>query len=318
MSAPSRRQLGGPGRSRAVSGRGVLVATLVLVSSLTAALAWRAAQAPAGSPLQRSVTDQLAAAVGQVEDAIAGGIADAPRVSLPGDPPGYVRVRRPDVPPGPRRVGIQAGHWKTQEAPPELGRILTQTGTSWNGLTEWEVNIDVAERVAGLLRDKGLVVDVLPTTIPPGYLADAFVALHADGDGVGDKSGYKVSHSTRRTPFEDRLVADVRAEYEAATGLDFDAAGITRNMTGYYAFAWSRVRYSAAPHTPSAILEMGFLSNDHDRGLMTAQADEVATGIANGILRFLDEVPPATLFGQDLLLPPAPAFRPASPSPSAP
>ncbi|MFN2519865.1 MAG: N-acetylmuramoyl-L-alanine amidase [Candidatus Limnocylindria bacterium] len=263
------------------------------------------------------MTDQVAAAVEQVGDAIGGALPDAPTVSLPGDPPGYIRVRRPDVPPGPRRVGIQAGHWKTQEAPSALGRLLTQTGTSWDGVDEWEVNLDIAERVAVLLRDKGLAVDVLPTTVPPGYLADAFVSLHADGDGTGAKSGYKIAHSTRRTSFEDRLVADLRDEYESATGLEFDATGITRNMTGYYAFAWSRVRYATAPHTPSAIVEMGFLSNDNDRALMTEGADQVAAGIASGILRFLDEVPQQKLFGQDLLLPPTPA-RPASPSPSAP
>lgn len=274
-------------------------------------------QAPTRSQLERSVTDQVAAAVEQVGDAIGGALSDAPTVSLPGDPPGYIRVRRPDVPPGPRRVGIQAGHWKTQEAPPALGRLLTQTGTSWDGVDEWEVNLDIAERVAVLLREKGLAVDVLPTTVPPGYLADAFVSLHADGDGTGGKSGYKIAHSTRRTSFEDRLVADLRDEYESATGLEFDATGITRNMTGYYAFAWNRVRYATAPHTPSAILEMGFLSNDGDRALMTEGADQVAAGIASGILRFLDEVPQQKLFGQDLLLPPTPA-RPASASPSAP
>ncbi len=301
-----------------MSGLGLLAAALVLATSVAVAFAWRAAQIPTASELRRSVTEQVAAAVEQVGDAIGGALPEAPAVTLSGDPPGFVRVRRPDLPSGPRRVGIQAGHWKTEEAPPALGRILTQTGTNWEGLSEWELNLDIAERVAALLREKGLAVDVLPTTVPPGYLADAFVALHADGDGTGEKSGYKIAHSNRRTPFEDRLVADLRDEYQAATRLDFDAAGITRDMTGYYAFAWSRVRYAAAPHTPSAILEMGFLSNDRDRALMTARADEVAGGIANGILRFLDESPRAALFGQDLLMPPAPALRSGSPAPSVP
>ena len=77
----------------------------------------------------------------------------------------------------------------TNHVPPELQRLETQTGASWAGYNEVDINLDVAQRVARLLERKGLLVDVLPTTIPAGYVADAFVALHADSDGVGEKSG---------------------------------------------------------------------------------------------------------------------------------
>ena len=49
----------------------------------------------------------------------------------PGDPPGYTRIPAPSVEPGPRRVGIQIGHWQTDNVPPELRRLEIQTGTSW-------------------------------------------------------------------------------------------------------------------------------------------------------------------------------------------
>lgn len=228
----------------------------------------------------------------------------------------YTRIPRPVLAAGPRRVGIQAGHWETDKAPPELWRLLTQTGTSWNGIREVEVNLDVAKRVRKVLEPLGLVVDVLPTTIPPGYVADAFVALHGDGDGNGANSGFKMAFSSRRTPYESALLRSIKIHYAAATGLSYDGQKVSRQMLGYYAMSWQRNKYSTAPHTPSVILEMGYVSNDNDRELLVDRADVVAAGIAEGILRFLEDHPREKLFGQDLLVPAIPQFRAAAPSAS--
>src|ERR687887_139923 len=75
-----------------------------------------------------------------------------------------------------RWAGPQVGHWHIDELPDELRRLTGQTGTSWGGVAEWQVNLDVANRVAAILRGRGYVVDVLPTSIPPSYLADVFLA----------------------------------------------------------------------------------------------------------------------------------------------
>ncbi len=231
-------------------------------------------------------------------------VAAAGAKTAPGDPPGWVRIPKPAVPAGPRRVGIQAGHWRTSEAPPELRQLLAQTGASFGEITEWEMNLEIAERVAEILRAKGIVVDILPTIIPAGYVADAFVALHSDGDETGEKNGFKLAHSTRRTPHEDALQRSLTAEYGAATGLAYDPQGVSRNMTGYFAFSWSRVRYATSPFTPSVILEMGFLTNRHDRNLIVNEQELLANAIASGILKFLDATPREALFGQDLVVPP--------------
>lgn len=232
------------------------------------------------------------------------------------DPPGYTRIARPVLQANePRRIGIQAGHWLAGQAPPELSVLVTQTGTSWAGVYEWEINLDIAQRVASILRPQGYVVDVLPTTIPRGYLADAFVSLHGDGDGTGAKSGYKLAHGSRRGPYEDALMRAIIDAYGPATGLAYDQAGVSRNMLNYYAFNWRRYQHSAAPHTPAVIVEMGFVSNANDRHLMTARADLVAQTIADGILAFLEAHPRETIFGQDLLIPP---FRRGTPAPSVP
>src|SRR5688572_12485349 len=173
-----------------------------------------------------------------------------------------IRIPKPAMPSGPRRIGIQVGHLDTDKVPAELGsRIVFQTGTSWAGVDEVDVNLDIAERVKAQLIARGYAVDIIPTTVPPGYLADVFLALHMDGDETQQKSGFKIAHGSRRGPYEDRLVSLLREEYAKQTGLEWDAAGISRNMSGYYAFNWGRYQHAAAAHTPAAILEMGFLSS---------------------------------------------------------
>jgi N-acetylmuramoyl-L-alanine amidase len=226
-----------------------------------------------------------------------------------------IRIPRPNVI-GPRRVGIQVGHWKTDEVPAELGtRIIQQTGTSWAGVKEVDVNMDIAKRVSAALTARGYAVDILATTIPVGYLADVFLALHADGDGTGENSGFKMAHGSRRGPYEDKLVSLIRDEYAKATNLAWDGLHVTRNMSAYFCFNWGRYQHAAAPHTPAAILEMGYLSNDADRELLTEHPDIVASAIVAGIQRFLDDVPRTKIFGEDLIVPPQP-IRPTLPPPS--
>jgi N-acetylmuramoyl-L-alanine amidase len=227
-----------------------------------------------------------------------------------------IRIPVPkNVPTGPRRVAIQAGHWKTDEAPDELRRLIPQTGAEWEGVTEVEINLDIAQRVGVILNSKGIAVDILPTTIPVGYVADAFVALHADSDGVGVNSGFKMAHGSRRGPYEDALLDDIKNAFGAATHLDYDALHITSNMRGYFAFNWSRFQHAVAPHTPAVILEMGYVSNDDDRALMLDHADVLASAIASGVMKFLDETPRSKIFGQELVVPAFPA-RPQRPSPT--
>jgi N-acetylmuramoyl-L-alanine amidase len=225
-----------------------------------------------------------------------------------------IRIPVPkNVPTGPRRVAIQAGHWKSDEAPDELRRLIPQTGAEWEGITEVEINLDIAQRVGVILNSKGIAVDILPTTIPIGYVADAFVALHADSDGVGENSGFKMAHGARRGPYEDALLNDIKNSFGVATGLDYDATHVSNNMRGYYPFSWSRFQHAVAAHTPAVILEMGYISNDDDRALMLDKPDVLAAAVADGVMKFLNETPRSKIFGQDLVVPAFPS-RPARPS----
>jgi hypothetical protein len=192
-------------------------------------------------------------------------------------------------PPGQKRVGLQAGHWMTSDVPNELRRL--SPGTSGGGIQEWEINLLLATRTAALLEDAGVLVDLLPTTIPPRYRAHLFLSIHADGDTSGQLHGYKIARPgfSSIPAADDDLVRTLYREYGAATGMARDDdAHISRRMTFYYAFNTRRYAHAIDLGTPSALIEAGFLTNATDRAFLSGQTDVAARGIANGVLRFLE------------------------------
>jgi len=198
----------------------------------------------------------------------------------------------------PWRVGIQAGHWKIADVPDEQYRLRGDTGAQWKKLTEAGVNLDIATRVQKQLQDAGITVDLLPATVPAGYDADAFVAIHADDGGGADSSGWKISTPWRSSPASRRLRDDIAQSYGSASRLPEDRYGISYNMRGYYAFSWTRYEHAVAATTPSAIIETGFLTSAADRKLIVDDPERAARGISTGIIAFLGELsrmPPEAL-----------------------
>ncbi len=187
----------------------------------------------------------------------------------------------------PWRVGIQAGHWKIDELPPEQVRLRGDTGAQWGALTEAQVNLAIARQVAVQLEQAGIIVDLLPATVPPGYDADAFVAIHADDGGGSPEAGWKIASPWRSSEASRRLRDSVASAYALTTGLPLDRYGVSYNMRGYYAFSWTRFFHAVAPSTPSAIIETGFLTSAADRRIIVEDPDRAARGISLGIIMFL-------------------------------
>lgn len=192
-------------------------------------------------------------------------------------------------PAGPKRVGLQAGHWEYADAPDELAELRSNPGTSGGGKAEWEVTLDIAGRAAEMLRAAGIEVDVLPTTIPVRYRAHAFVAIHADGDGAGVLEGFKATRPgfSSIPDVDDGLVSALDDEYGPATSLTRQDNQISLRMRYYYAFNSRRYQHAVAPGVPQAIIETGFLTSSADRELLLGDPDRAARGIANGVLKFL-------------------------------
>ena len=183
----------------------------------------------------------------------------------------------PTPTPGMPRIGVVAGHWGSDEG-----------ASCPDGLTEVEVNLDVAEHVVQSLRGLGYQVDLLQEFDGrlQGYLADALVSIHADScqrfpDATPPPTGFKVASvvDSLVPEEEERLVRCLTQAYGGRTGLVVHENSITGHMTGYHTF------YDIHGQTPGAIIETGFLWLDRD--LLTQHPDLVAQGIVDGIVCFV-------------------------------
>ena len=172
------------------------------------------------------------------------------------------------------RVGIVSGHLGN-----DSGAVCD------NGTTEADVNLKIATIVQQKLNALGYETDLLKEKDPrlDGYRAAVLVSIHNDScNFINDQAtGFKVAAamSTRDTNLANRLEACMRVRYQQATGLSLHDS-ITNDMTFYHAFN------EIDPGTPAAIIETGFLKLDYD--ILTNKTSQVATGVVNGIVCFLN------------------------------
>nr|PZN56902.1 MAG: hypothetical protein DIU68_05340 [Chloroflexota bacterium] len=151
-----------------------------------------------------------------------------------------------------RRIGIVSGHRGPENDP---GAVCP------DGLTEAEINFNVAQLVVRNLRGRGYTVDLLDEFDPrlDGYQAAALVSIHANtcqtwpnGEVV---SGYLIAAAAARITARgnDQVLVDcIDRHYAAATGLQ-KREGVTVDMTDYHTFR------EIDPFTPAAIIELGFM-----------------------------------------------------------
>lgn len=193
-------------------------------------------------------------------------------------------------PQGPLKIGLQVGHFKNDELPDELKRLRESGGGTSNGVvSEWEVNLKIAEETKQILEKEGIIVDILPATIPPAYYADAIVAIHADGSTSPDTSGFKIATPRRDMSGKaSSLARIIEGVYQKETNLEIDP-NISRNMKGYYAFSWRRFEHSTHPMAPAVILETGFLTNPQDADMLIKHPEIPASAIARALIMFLGE-----------------------------
>lgn len=180
----------------------------------------------------------------------------------------------------PLRIGIVSGHMGN-----DSGAVCTDSNGKVT-LTEAEVNLKIATLVQKKLVDLGFHVDLLQEfdSRLNGYRAVAIVSIHNDScQYINDQAtGFKVAAAlnTRDANRAGRLLSCLEDRYHAATGLPFHANSITPDMTSYHAFS------EIDPNTIAAIIEAGFLNLDRD--ILTEHTDQVADGIVNGILCFVN------------------------------
>ncbi len=207
----------------------------------------------------------------------------------------------------PPRVALQVGHLRSNELPDEQAHLRRSTGARWGTVTEAQLNLDIVNRIKPLLEARGVIVDIIPATVPPGYDADAFLAIHADGSTRSGPRGWKLATPWRTSAASKLLLERVATSYGSITGMPEDVGGVTVNMRGYYAFNWRRHTHAIAATTPAIIVEMGFMTNAADRAVMFNDPDRIARAIAEGVLDYLERRDPRD--GAALLPPSYPVMR---------
>jgi N-acetylmuramoyl-L-alanine amidase len=180
----------------------------------------------------------------------------------------------------PLRIGIVAGHLGN-----DSGSVCTDADGTVT-LTEQEVNLKIATLVQESLTAKGFQVDLLQEydTRLSGYNGVALVSIHNDScDYINDQAtGFKVAAAmdTRDVNRATRLTACLVDRYARVTGMTFHSGSITTDMTQYHTFS------EISPSTVAAIIETGFLNLDRD--FLTNHTDQVAEGIVQGIMCFIN------------------------------
>jgi N-acetylmuramoyl-L-alanine amidase len=176
------------------------------------------------------------------------------------------------------RIGIVAGHYGS-----DAGAVCS------NGMTEAELNLEIATMVQKQLTDLGYQVDLLEEfdSRLTGYKGALVISIHLDScEYINDQAtGFKVASalSTQDVAGSQRLVACMSDRYGKVTGLPYHSGSVTDDMTYYHAF------YEISPETKAAIIEAGFLNMDYR--FLTEETDVVAEGIVAGILCYINNEP---------------------------
>ena len=172
------------------------------------------------------------------------------------------------------KIGIVVGHRGN-----DTGAVCT------NGLTELEINSNIASYLQQKLVEDGYTVELLDEFDPrlSNYEAPALISIHADScDYVNDSAtGFKVAAalSSKDQESTSRLVSCLSDRYASITGLRYHYQSVTPDMTYYHAFT------EINPYTTAAIIEVGFMNLDQE--ILTLKPDLLAEGIQQGLLCYL-------------------------------
>ncbi len=170
------------------------------------------------------------------------------------------------------RIGIVVGHRGNEG---DKGAVCS------DGLTELEVNTNVATYVQQKLIKAGWTVDLLDEFDPRlnNYQAGLLLSIHTDScDYINESaSGFKVASAlaTQQSDDSSRLVECIADRYAKKTGLKYHYQSITQDMTHYHAYS------EINPFTMAGIIEVGFLNLDKE--ILTTKPELLADGIVSGI-----------------------------------
>ncbi len=212
----------------------------------------------------------------------------------------------PDVP----KILIDPGHQKEadysrENAAPTLNSTVYKVATGTRGVStgvwEYELVLDVAFKLESELKELGYQValtrdrhDVHITNKERGQMAkeigaDILVSLHADGSSVTAAQGVSVLSPAFNVSFIDADRAAVSKTLSTLIVDELAKATGARNRGVHFRNNLSILNWS---EVPSALVEMGFMSNpEEDKKMQTQEYQgKIARGIASGIHEYFNAI----------------------------
>ncbi len=203
-------------------------------------------------------------------------------------------------------VVIDAGHQQKGNSEKEpIGPGASETkakvagGTSGaaSGLKEYELTLQVAQKLEEILKEQGYEVLMVRTTndvnisnaeraaVANDAGADAFIRIHANGSEDGSVNGAMTICQTPSNPYNGGLYSQSRSLSDCVLDAYVEKTGAKKQYV-WETDTMSGINWASMPTT---IIEMGYMTNQTE-DLNMASEDyqyQMAEGMAEGIGRFL-------------------------------